>query len=95
MVDQALIAKLRDWSQHPVILARRWAPRLFWFPDETGGPYGRLKVDAGELDVLFATLLGQSSAHQAILDATRNGRGRFIVANARRHELPLLTRTND
>lgn len=92
IADPALINKLRRWAQHPLILAKGWAPVLFWQPDEAGTPYGRLKVDACELEVLFATLLGEASACQATLDATANGRGTFIAANARRHELPLLSR---
>jgi len=78
--------------QHPVIQGCNWQPRLFWHPAEDGGPFGPLRVDGRELEVFLATVIGEASTEQAGLDAEHNGRGRFIAANARRHELPLFTR---
>ncbi len=95
MADQALVNKLRMWAQHPAIQAKGWAPVLFWQADVDGNPYGQLKVNAAELEVLFATILGVESECRARLDAECAGRGTFIVANARRHELPLLQRAAD
>ncbi|HKK04225.1 MAG TPA: hypothetical protein VKA50_00070 [Gammaproteobacteria bacterium] len=83
--------KLVEWFQRPEIQAKRWSPALFWRPNEEG-PFGALKVDGRELEVLFAAILGEPSEYQAILDREDNGRGTFLAANARRHELPLLSR---
>lgn len=87
-LDEKLIA----WYESATIRAKGWAPRLFWYPAEDGTPYGAMKVDPRELEVLFATLLDAPSECKQALDTEQNGRGTFIAANARRHELPLLTR---
>jgi len=87
-LDKKLIA----WYESATIRAKGWAPRLFWYPAEDGSPYGAPKVEPCELEVLFATLLDEPSECREHLDAEQNGRGTFIAANARRHELPLLTR---
>lgn len=86
----ALEQKLIDWFETNTLRARCWAPRLFWQVASDGSPYGDLKVDPCELEVVFATILGEPSECRERLDAERNGRGTFLVANARRHELPLL-----
>lgn len=87
----ALTQKLREWSARPEITAHNWAPRLFWQPGPDS-PYGRLRVDAAELEVYFAALLDEPSVCRVFLDRTQNGRGGFLAANARRHELPLFSR---
>lgn len=87
----ALESKLIDWFLREPMQARRWSPVLFWSPGPDG-PFGRLKVDPCELEVLFATILGEPSECRELLDRDRDGRGTFLAANARRHELPLLTR---
>jgi hypothetical protein len=83
--------KLVAWYERPAVRAKGWAPVLFWEPG-ADGPYGRLKVDPCELEVIFATILAEPSECRERLDAERDGRGTFLAANARRHELPLLTR---
>ncbi len=87
----ALEAKLVEWFARPALQAKRWAPQLFWNP-VADSPFGRLKVDACELEVLFATILGEPSQCRERLDRKQAGRGSFLAANARRHELPLLRR---
>jgi hypothetical protein len=87
----ALEQKLIEWFESEAVQARGWSARLFWRPDSDGSPYGELRVDARELEVLFAALLDLPSEHKADLDAERDGRGTFLTANAHRHELPLLT----
>lgn len=87
-----LEAQLIAWHRSSAVQARRWSPILFWAPHADGTPYGRLKVDARELEVLFATIVGAPSRYLEILDREHEGRGSFLAANARRHELPLLTR---
>jgi len=87
----ALNAKLVEWFARPGVQAKRWSPALFWRPDEDS-PFGALKVDGRELEVLFAAILGEPSEYREILDREDSGRGTFLAANARRHELPLLRR---
>lgn len=87
----ALEQKLIEWYRHPAVQARRWAPALFW-SSGTEQPFGHLHVDPCELEVLFATLIGIPSECQERLDREHEGRGTFLAINARRHELPLLTR---
>lgn len=89
--DSPLACKLRDWSAHPAITAHNWAPRLFWIASADTA-YGWPRVAPEELEVYFATLLGEPSQCLASLDRDRDGRGSFLAANARRHELPLFTR---
>ncbi len=95
--------KLRRWFERPEVRACNWDARLFWVPAEDGSPFGRLRVDPWELEVLLATVLGEPAEHYAalnarVLEGDRNRalpRADFIAANARRHELPLLTRADD
>lgn len=82
--------KLARWFVEPAIQAKGWSARLFWHLDEHGRP-SRLKVDACELEVFFATILGLPSECHERLEARMPGRGFFIAANARRHELPYFT----
>lgn len=86
-----LETKLIAWYETDAVRAKCWAPRLFWRPAEDGSPYGELKVEPCELEVIFATILGEPSECRERLDAEADGRGTFLAANARRHELPLLT----
>ncbi|WP_333844944.1 hypothetical protein [Pelomicrobium sp.] len=99
----SLEEKLKTWYQRPEIRGRNWEPRLFWVPAEDGNPFGRLKVDPWELEVLFATLLGERAEHYEALNARVRegdthramGRADFIATCAKRGELPLLTRIED
>ncbi|MES2366101.1 MAG: hypothetical protein V4563_09430 [Pseudomonadota bacterium] len=90
--------KLIRWYQEPAVQAHNWEPRLFWKEIDPCHPFGTLKVEPRELEVLFATLIGESSECMAELNAESQVRGDymlrgdFLAANARRHELPLLTR---
>lgn len=94
----ALEQKLITWFQHPAIQCHNWDPRLFWQALDARHPFGRLKIDSRELEVLFAALMDEPSECLAELNTESAGRGEsmlrgdFLVANARRHELPLLTR---
>lgn len=94
----ALEQKLITWFQHPAIQCHSWDVSLFWVAIDGRHPFGRMKVDARELEVLFATLMELPSECAAELNAESVARGdymprgEFLAANARRHELPLLTR---
>ncbi|WP_017941330.1 MULTISPECIES: hypothetical protein [unclassified Thioalkalivibrio] len=91
-MSDALEQRLIELYHHPKIQGCNWQPRLFWQPAADGSPFGDLRVDGRELEVFLATLIGEASTQQAALDRELGGRGRFIAANARRHELPLFTR---
>lgn len=94
----ALEEKLIRLYQHPAVQAHNWEPRLFWTAIDARHPFGTLKVDPRELEVLFCTLAQEASECLAALNAESQARGDymlrgdFLAANARRHELPLLTR---
>ncbi|MHB1677594.1 MAG: hypothetical protein ACYCSS_08690 [Sulfuriferula sp.] len=94
----ALEQKLIVWFQHPAIQSHNWDVRLFWQAVDARHPFGRLKIDPRELEVLFAALMDEPSECLAGLNAESASRGDyllrgdFLTANARRHELPLLTR---
>lgn len=88
---QTLETKLVEWFAREAVQAKRWSPALFWTPGPDG-PFGRLKVDPCDLEVLLATILGEPSECRERLDRDHDGRGTFLAANARRHELPLLRR---
>lgn len=99
----SLEEKLRQWFERPEIRACNWDARLFWVPAEDGSPFGRLRVDPWELEVLLASVLGEpaenyDALNARVLEGDRHRalpRADFIAANARRHELPLLTRADD
>lgn len=95
--------RLRQWFERPEVRACNWDARLFWVPADDGSPYGRLRVDPWELEVLLAAVLGETAENYAALNARvlegdrRRAlrRADFIAASARRRELPLLTRADD
>lgn len=92
--------KLVNWYNTPEVRARNWEPNLFWYPENDLNPFGRFKVDPWELEVLFASVLGQpSECHEALNKRSSEGdqhrsmgRADFIAIQVKRHELPLLTR---
>lgn len=94
----ALEQKLVTWFQQPQIQAHNWDVGLFWEAIDHRHPFGRLKIEPRELEVLFAALMGEPSEYIAELNAESRIkgdymlRGDFLAANAHRHELPLLTR---
>jgi hypothetical protein len=88
----SLEEKLILWYQRDGIQGKNWAPRLFWARDANGGPFGTIRVEPCELEVIFATILGEPSQCLEQLDREQDGRGTFLAVNARRHELPLLKR---
>lgn len=99
----ALEDKLKGWFKRPEIRARNWEPKLFWTPASELDPFGKLKMDPWEVEVLFATVLGEPSECYGQLNArSLEGdthrvlpRADFIALSVKRHELPLLTRIED
>ncbi|MEW5791986.1 MAG: hypothetical protein ACOY4L_04455 [Pseudomonadota bacterium] len=79
--------------QHPAVQGKGWMPRLFWRPNpaDPRDPFGSLRVDPLELEVLFATIAGEASLCHAALETRQPGRAGFIARSIRHGELPLLT----
>ena len=44
--------KLIRWYQEPAVQAHNWEPRLFWKEVDARHPFGTLKVEPRELEVL-------------------------------------------
>lgn len=91
--------KLRRWYLRPEIQAKQWAPNLFWRRQAGPDPYGGLKVDPWELEVLFAAILGEKAEHYDDLNRRQGTNDRYLMQNRAdfiaisigRHELPYLT----
>lgn len=90
--DPQLLRRVQALFEDPRIQGCNWQPRLFWHPTESGGAFGAPRVDPRELEVFLATVAGEASQYLDALETDHPGRGRFLAANARRHELPLFTR---
>jgi len=99
---QNLDEKLIAWFKRSEIQMKNWGPNLFWHPASSTDPFGKPRVDPWELEVLFATVLGEPAEYYERLnrrmlpgEAQRTmKRADFIAVNVKRHELPLLTRTD-
>lgn len=97
---QNLDEKLIAWFKRSEIQAKNWGPNLFWLAASNTNPFGKLRVDPWELEVLFATILGEPAEYyeqlnQRVLPGEERRtmkRADFIAVNVKRHELPLLTR---
>lgn len=90
--DPQLLQRVQALFEDPRIRGCNWQPRLFWYPAADGSAYGAPRVDPRELEIFLATVAGEPSQYLDALEAEQPGRGRFLAANARRHELPLFTR---
>ena len=90
--DPQLLQRVQALFEDPRIQGCNWQPRLFWYPADDGSAYGPPRVDPRELEVFLSTVAGEASQYLDALEADHPGRGRFLAANARRHELPLFTR---
>ncbi|MFA7497002.1 MAG: hypothetical protein AB7C98_02790 [Acidithiobacillus sp.] len=75
----------------PAVRAKGWLPNLFWRPASADDPFGRLRVDPLELEVLFAAISGEDSTARSILEQLKPGRAGFIERSIAHGELPLLT----
>lgn len=101
--ESALEQKLRQWFLRPEVRARNWEPNLFWYPESDLNPFGRMKVDPWEVEVLFAAVLGERAENydrlnERVLEGDKHRalpRADFIAHQVERHELPLLTRVDD
>ena len=55
--------KLVEYFLHPAVQSRHWDPALFWEPLSAANPFGRLRVDAAELEVLFVSVIHSKPVH--------------------------------
>lgn len=90
MTGHPLAARCVQLYRHPAVCAKGWLPNLFWRPAGPGDPFGSLRVDPWELEVLFAAITGEPSVAREVLDARREGRSGFIERSIAHGELPLL-----
>lgn len=100
---QNLQEKLIGWFKRPEVRAMNWEPTLFWHPLNDRDPFGKPRVDPWEMEVLFATVLGEPAEYfeklnqRSLASDTHRAMGRadFIAIQVTRHELPLMTRADD
>ena len=76
--------------QLPSLQGKGWLPNLFWRRAADGDPFGSLRVDPWELEVLFAAVAGVPSLARSLLEARRPGRAAFIARSIAHGELPYL-----
>ncbi|MHB1321251.1 MAG: hypothetical protein ACYCY0_06765 [Acidithiobacillus ferrivorans] len=79
----------------PAVCSKGWLPNLFWRPASRDNPFGTLRVDPWELEVLFAAIGGESALSRAALEQRVPGRARFIERSIAHGELPLLSFRED
>jgi len=90
--------KLKDWFLNPAIQYHDWDPALFWKARDAHDPFGTLRVDAAELEVYFAAIIGAPSECYDAVNHSHNGenfstlpRADFLTMTAHRNDLPLFT----
>ncbi|MHB1582000.1 MAG: hypothetical protein ACYCQM_06405 [Acidithiobacillus sp.] len=74
----------------PAVCSKGWLPNLFWRPATQDNPFGTLRVDPWELEVLFAAISGEPALSRAVLEQRAPGRAGFIERSIAHGELPLL-----
>ncbi|PKY10603.1 hypothetical protein B1757_08470 [Acidithiobacillus marinus] len=77
--------------QHPLVQGKGWLPNLFWRPANRENPFGSLRVNPLELEVLFAAICGENSRARNRLEQENPGRAGFIERSIAHGELPLLS----
>ena len=53
----ALEMRLVEYFLHPAVQARHFNPALFWEPLSATNPFGRLRVNARDLEVLLVSII--------------------------------------
>ncbi len=87
--------RCRTFYLAPAVCSKGWLPNLFWRPATRDNPFGTLRVDLWELEVLFAAISGEPALSRAALEARAPGRAGFIERSIAHGELPLLTFRED
>ncbi|WP_308387774.1 hypothetical protein [Acidithiobacillus sp. AMEEHan] len=87
--------RCRTLFENPVVRAKGWRSNLFWRPENPQNPYGALRVDGEELEVLLAAIVGVEARSRPTLEQRQPGRASFIERSIAHGELPLLTYQSD
>lgn len=94
-IDQELAERCRLLFEHPAVRAKGWRSNLFWRPLSPQNPYGSLRVDGQELEVLLAAIVGVVAPSRESLELRQPGRAGFIERSIAHGELPLLRYRGD
>lgn len=86
----AVADRCREMYGAAAVQGRGWQPNLFWRPDGPRNPFGRLRVNPWELEVLFSAILGVPAQGRDLLESRSPGRAGFIERSIAHGELPLL-----
>ncbi|MEY2343000.1 hypothetical protein AB4090_12940 [Acidithiobacillus sp. IBUN Pt1247-S3] len=87
---QDLAQRCRKLFADPTVRAKGWRSNLFWRPASPQNPFGTLRVDGEELEVLLAAIVGVDAPSRADLEKRQPGRASFIERSIAHGELPLL-----
>ncbi|MCE5393958.1 MAG: hypothetical protein JJ693_05100 [Acidithiobacillus sp.] len=90
MMSREIEKRCRELFQEPALRAKGWRSNLFWRPVSALDPFGSLRVDPWELEVLFCAVLACPSQARSALEAREPGRAGFIERSIAHGELPLL-----
>jgi hypothetical protein len=88
--EQEVAERCRSLFEDAAVRAKGWRSNLFWRPASPANPYGNLRVDGEELEVLLAAIVGVAAASRSRLEAREPGRAGFIERSIAHGELPLL-----
>ena len=83
--------RCRTLYLNPLVQSKGWLPNLFWRSKNAENPFGCLRVNPLELEVLFSAICGQTSEARSSLEQIKPGRAGFIERSIAHGELPLLT----
>ena len=86
-----IAARCRAFYLAPAVRSKGWLPNLFWRPATRDDPFGTLRVDPWELEVLFAAISGAPALARTALEQRSPGRAGFIERSIGHGELPLLS----
>ena len=89
--DQGLVRRCRKLFEDPAVRAKGWRSNLFWRSASPQNPFGTLRVDGEELEVLLAAIVGAPAPSRPSLELRQPGRAGFIERSIAHWELPLLS----
>ncbi len=94
-IELQITGRCRTLYMNPLVRCKGWLPNLFWRAASAEDPFGSLRVNPLELEVLFSAICGEKSEARDSLEQTRPGRAGFIERSIAHGELPLLTFRGD
>lgn len=89
--EQQIAEACQRLYQNPLVRSKGWLPNLFWRAASRENPFGSLRVNPLELEVLFAAICGEKSQARQLLEQKQPGRAGFIERSIAHGELPLLS----